>query len=423
MSSDLALSARGLGKAYTIVHNATDHVTMAEVVLNKMRHPLRRAEREKFWAVHDIDFDLHQGEVLGLIGRNGAGKSTLLKLLGRITAPTTGEIKLWGRVGSLLEVGTGFHPELTGRENIFLNGSILGMTTAEIRGQFDAIVDFAGVEKFLDTQVKRYSSGMFVRLAFSVAAHLESEILLVDEVLSVGDVDFQKKCLAKIREVAMNGRTVILVSHQMRNVEGQCDQVMLLDGGTVSHLGDVAEGVTKYLKQSVTVDLNTTPPAERQGTGSVRVTSVGVPKQNLSVEEPKKVVFTAEHAGDGEDRCVVDLIFRNSDGVAVAHCNSGQTGQWIETGSGPVEVETTLVSPWLHPGEYTIDIWLWNYEPLDIFENAIKLVVRPGYPYDAGAPDRQAQRDLVPPQIAFSLSTGGLRDEAPGPLEPQAAPR
>ena len=197
MSSDLALSARGLGKAYTIRHNATDHVTMAEVMLNKIRHPLQRADREKFWAIHDIDFDLHKGEVLGLIGRNGAGKSTLLKLLGRITAPTTGEIKLWGRVGSLLEVGTGFHPELTGRENIFLNGSILGMTTAEIRKQFDAIVDFAGVEKFLDTPVKRYSSGMFVRLAFSVAAHLESEILLVDEVLSVGDAELPEEVSRK----------------------------------------------------------------------------------------------------------------------------------------------------------------------------------------------------------------------------------
>ena len=196
-SSDLALSARGLGKAYTITHNATDHVTMAEVVLERLKHPMRRAEREQFWAVRDIEFDLHRGEVLGLIGRNGAGKSTLLKLLGRIASPSEGEIKLWGRVGSLLEVGTGFHPELTGRENIYLNGSILGMTTKEIAKQFDDIVEFAGVAKFLDTPVKRYSSGMYVRLAFAVAAHLESEILLVDEVLSVGDTEFQKKCLVK----------------------------------------------------------------------------------------------------------------------------------------------------------------------------------------------------------------------------------
>lgn len=416
MSSDLALSARGVSKAYTIAHNATDHVTMAEVVLHKTRHPLRRPEREKFWALRDIDFDLHKGEVLGLIGRNGAGKSTLLKLLGRITPPTEGEIRLWGRVGSLLEVGTGFHPELTGRENIFLNGSILGMTTAEIRGQFDAIVDFAGVEKFLDTPVKRYSSGMFVRLAFAVAAHLETEILLVDEVLSVGDAEFQKKCLAKIRDVATNGRTVLLVSHQLRNIEELCDRVMLLEDGEVNHLGDVAEGLTKYLSQSVSAELNTTPPAERQGSGSVRVTSVGVPKQNLAVEEPKKVVFTAEYTGDGSARCAVDLIFRNSDGAAVAHCSSGQTGQWIETASGPVEVETILITPWLHPGEYTIDIWLWNYEPVDIFENAIKLVVRPGYPYAAGAPEAQARRDLVPPDIAFCMSSSeAARARVPTP--------
>ena len=195
------ISVRGLGKAFTIRHHAEHHVTLAEQALHRMRHPLQRQEREQYWAIEDLSFDVAEGEVLGVIGRNGAGKSTLLKLLARITPPTKGEIELYGRIGSLLEVGTGFHPELTGRENVYLNGSILGMRKREIDRQFDAIVDFAGVEQFLDTPVKRYSSGMYVRLAFAVAAHLDTEILLVDEVLAVGDADFQARCADKIRAV------------------------------------------------------------------------------------------------------------------------------------------------------------------------------------------------------------------------------
>ena len=208
--SDLALSVRGLGKEYRIARSRAEaHSTLAESLLARARRPLRRAQHDTFWALKDVSFDVNKGDVVGVIGRNGAGKSTLLKVLSRITQPTTGEVKVWGRIGSLLEVGTGFHPELTGRENIFLNGAILGMTRPEIRREFDAIVDFAGVEKFLDTPVKRYSSGMYVRLAFAVAAHLNPEILIVDEVLAVGDAEFQRKCLGKMRDVAAGGRTVI----------------------------------------------------------------------------------------------------------------------------------------------------------------------------------------------------------------------
>ena len=185
--TDIAISASGIAKSYIIRHNASDHVTLAETVLHRVMHPFHRPQKELFWALNDITFDVNRGDVVGIIGRNGAGKSTLLKILSRITKPSKGEIHLHGRVGSLLEVGTGFHPELTGRENIYLNGAILGMRKPEIRKHFDAIVDFSGVEQFLDTPVKRYSSGMYVRLAFAVAAHLESEILIVDEVLAVGD--------------------------------------------------------------------------------------------------------------------------------------------------------------------------------------------------------------------------------------------
>ena len=204
----------------------------------------------RFWALEDISFDVKQGEILGIIGRNGAGKSTLLKVMSRVTAPTKGLVKVKGRVASLLEVGTGFHPELTGRENIYLNGTILGMTKKEIDKKFDEIVDFAEIEEFIDTPVKRYSSGMYVRLAFAVAAHLEPEILIVDEVLAVGDVQFQKKCLGKMGDVAKEGRTVLFVSHNMSAINALCTRLILIKGGRVTYSGDVHQGVNSYLNDS-----------------------------------------------------------------------------------------------------------------------------------------------------------------------------
>jgi lipopolysaccharide transport system ATP-binding protein len=247
MSSDLAISVRGLSKAYTIAHDAEKHYTLAEAALAWLKNPLKRSRRETFWALKDVSFEIKKGEVVGIIGRNGAGKSTLLKVLSRITGPTAGEVDLHGRVGSLLEVGTGFHPELTGRENIYLNGAILGMRRAEIRKQFDAIVDFAETEQFLDTPVKRYSSGMYVRLAFAVAAHLTPEILIVDEVLAVGDATFQKKCLGKMKEVGATGRTVLFVSHNMSVIQALCGECILLANGRIAFKGSTAEGVEQYL--------------------------------------------------------------------------------------------------------------------------------------------------------------------------------
>ncbi|MBK8465873.1 MAG: ABC transporter ATP-binding protein [Chloracidobacterium sp.] len=205
-------------------------------------------DADELWALRDVSFDVHQGEVLGIIGRNGAGKSTLLKVLSRVTAPTHGEVRVKGRIASLLEVGTGFHPELTGRENVFLNGAILGMTKAEIRSKFDEIVEFAEVSKFIDTPVKRYSSGMYVRLAFAVAAHLEPEILIVDEVLAVGDAEFQKKCLGKMGDVASQGRTVLFVSHNMVAVQTLCQRAIMLREGRLTGQGNPAEMITEYLQ-------------------------------------------------------------------------------------------------------------------------------------------------------------------------------
>ena len=248
---DLAIEARGLGKRYTLGATTGQYATLRDRVASLARRPFRRGSRAPetdFWAIRDIDLDVKEGDVVGVIGRNGAGKSTLLKVLSRITEPTTGQAIVRGRVGSLLEVGTGFHPELTGRENIYLNGAILGMRRAEIDRKFDEIVAFGETGKFLDTPVKHYSSGMYVRLAFSVAAHLEPDILIVDEVLAVGDLAFQTKCLGKMQDVSSSGRTVLFVSHNMPAVARLCTKGVLLDGGRVAATGSAHDVVEQYLR-------------------------------------------------------------------------------------------------------------------------------------------------------------------------------
>ena len=247
---DVMISVRGLGKAYTIAHAANKPTTLAEATLARLRRPLHRPARETFWALKDVSFDVRRGDVVGVIGRNGAGKSTLFKVLSRITEPTAGEVELYGRVGSLLEVGTGFSGELSGRENIYLNGTILGMAREEIARQFDGIVAFSGVEQFLDTPVKRYSSGMYVRLAFAVAAHLDSDILIVDEVLAVGDAQFQQKCLGKLREVStQEGRTVLLVSHNLPTIMDLCPQCIYLERGRLVQAGPTDVVIGEYMSR------------------------------------------------------------------------------------------------------------------------------------------------------------------------------
>jgi len=252
-----AIRVSGLSKQYRIGAHQESYQTLRDSIagaftspVQKMRNMFRgsrtRSQAETFWALHGITFDVERGDVIGVIGRNGAGKSTLLKILSRITAPSEGSADIYGRVGSLLEVGTGFHAELSGRENVFLNGAILGMRRAEIERKFDEIVAFSEIDKFIDTPVKHYSTGMYMRLAFAVAAHLEPEILLVDEVLSVGDAAFQKKCLGKMGEVARQGRTVLFVSHNMPTVQSLCRKSLVLDQGRIGYYGDVLEGVRLY---------------------------------------------------------------------------------------------------------------------------------------------------------------------------------
>src|SRR5579859_1289855 len=244
--SDAVIRVEGIGKRYRVGQRES-YRALRDVLSNAFRSNGRRAPKDFIWAVRDVSFDVKQGEVVGLIGRNGAGKSTLLKLLARITRPTVGHAELHGRIASLLEVGTGFHPELTGRENIFLSGAILGMSKAEIVRKFDEIVAFSEVERFIDTPLKHYSSGMGMRLAFAVAAHLEPEILLVDEVLSVGDASFQKKCLGKMQELSRGGRTILFVSHNMAAVKALCARALLMRDGTITASGKVSDVADEYL--------------------------------------------------------------------------------------------------------------------------------------------------------------------------------
>jgi lipopolysaccharide transport system ATP-binding protein len=289
--SSVAVRVEGLGKRYRIGTAAPRHDTFRDALVGAITAPfrnlrdLRRLSRfeddgdDVMWALRDVSFDVRHGEVLGVIGRNGAGKSTLLKVLSRITDPTTGRAEVHGRVGALLEVGTGFHADLTGRQNIYLNGSILGMDREYIRRRFDEIVEFAGVEKHIDTPVKRYSSGMYLRLAFAVAAHLEPEVLIVDEVLAVGDAEFQKKCMGKMGEVAREGRTVLFVSHNLAAVRTLCDSALLLRGGEVAARGDTESVISAYLSEQsssatgerVWVDLDEAP-----GDDDIRVTAMRV---------------------------------------------------------------------------------------------------------------------------------------------------
>lgn len=254
--------------------------------IDQVQHARRMGE--EFWALRDVSFEVKQGEVLGIIGRNGAGKSTLLKIMSQITAPTSGEIKVKGRIASLLEVGTGFHPELSGRENVFLNGAILGMTKAEIRRKFDEIVAFSEIEEFIDTPVKRYSSGMYVRLAFAVAAHLEPEILIVDEVLAVGDAQFQKKCIGKMGDVSKAGRTVLFVSHNTAAVYQLCSRAILINDGRVIYDGDVRESVNRYLNTGADScgevtwpDIEVAPGNDRVRLRAVRIVADGIPSSEV----------------------------------------------------------------------------------------------------------------------------------------------
>jgi lipopolysaccharide transport system ATP-binding protein len=339
--SGAVITVYDLGKRYSLRHQSGEgYTTLRDVIAHKIKHLFRRngdavnptsniqhPKSEDFWALRHVSFEVKQGEVLGIIGRNGAGKSTLLKILSRITDPTEGRVRLRGRVASLLEVGTGFHPELTGRENIYLNGAILGMNRAEIRNRFDEIVAFAETEKFLDTPVKRYSSGMYVRLAFAVAAHLEPEILIIDEVLAVGDAEFQKKCLGKMGEVARGGRTILFVSHDMSAVKRLCSRAILLRDGLVAIDNTPELVVADYL----TGDMDTSHATisledyrDRSGDGSARILEASLRNDQMELCNAFSVGDTVVieyrvHYHNQSTAFSHSIEITNSDGIPLYH--------------------------------------------------------------------------------------------------------
>lgn len=362
--SELALSVRHLSKTYLISRNREKYTRLGEKLMAKLRNPISRSQMDSFNALQDVSFDVKRGEVVGIVGRNGAGKSTLLKILSRITEPTAGEIKLYGRVASLLEVGTGFHPELTGRENIFLNGAILGMTKAEIRRQFDAIVEFSEVENFLDMPVKRYSSGMYVRLAFSVAAHLNPEILIVDEVLAVGDVAFQAKCLGKIKEVTEGGdRTVLFVSHNMAALRNLCTAGILLLDGKVETRGEIEKVLCAYLanvESGASADLSLR--SDRRGRGRVKLvacTALGGDSRDSYPHVGGSLVLRFELSASVAANVVFTIY--DSTGVALCNFNSGNHSP-LDSGSGSPSrtVECILEEVLLVPGRYRVNTAIYH---------------------------------------------------------------
>ena len=370
--SDYAIKVEGLGKKYLLRHQATGgrYATFRDVLAEKAKSIFRtrhsplvtRHSVEDFWALQDVSFEVKPGEVVGIIGRNGAGKSTLLKLLSRITEPTTGQIHLRGRVASLLEVGTGFHPELTGRENIFLNGAVLGMHRSEIKKRFDAIVDFAEVEKFLDTPVKRYSSGMYMRLAFAVAAHLEPEILIVDEVLAVGDASFQKKCLGKMQDVSKGGRTVLFVSHNMGAITSLCRTGIWLQQGQIIKTGVARQIVDEYLtndaeSQSAIMELG----AMRRTGDFGRKLKIERMEwlSGLPLQHGEKISARIHfHALQDVDDVAFGIGFSTLDGTRLLSYDTDfQDGYRPNFKAGTIShIEMTLLELCLAPGIYSVDI-------------------------------------------------------------------
>ncbi|HEY4109822.1 ABC transporter ATP-binding protein [Puia sp.] len=327
------------------------------------------------WSLRDISLEISQGEAVGIIGRNGAGKSTLLKLLSRVTAPTSGSIRIRGRIASLLEVGTGFHPELTGRENIYLNGAILGMRRKEIDRKLDEIIDFSGVEKYIDTPVKRYSSGMYVRLAFAVAAHLESEILIVDEVLAVGDAEFQKKCLGKVKEVATGGRTVLFVSHNMAAIQQLCTSVVCLKNGMVEFQGNVQDGMQVYFSSMRAGREMQEVALQKRRTGNKKAYVAGF-EVKLAEEGRRLMIGVAVEASAEIEKTEIAVGINDGLGIRLITLHSRFTAQQFVLKPGTNWLVCTVENFFLRPGTYTLDVSLGSkFDTLDYLDEPLEFEV------------------------------------------------
>ena len=408
-SKDIAIKVENISKCYRIGLKEETYEHLSSSIINFLKSPLKNYRKYRslykfdditfdsgsvsgstpsdiIWALRDVSFELRRGEVLGVIGRNGAGKSTLLKILSRIAYPASGCIQIRGRVSSLLEVGTGFHPELTGRDNVYLNGTVLGMTKKEVSKKFDEIVAFSGVEKFIDTPVKRYSSGMQVRLAFAVAAHLEPEILIVDEVLAVGDVAFQKKCLGKMTEVARTGRTILFVSHNMGAIENLCTRGIWLDDGRVVMDGDVGVATSSYLK-STNIDSSETAPEfwKHNGTGEAFIMDAylldggGKECSTFKMGETLFVEFCVEFNKSFQaiDDIAVEVMQVNT-GLRVLHLLCQDCGFYLENvTSGKRRFQVEIPNCLLYPGHYQISIYVGDGSSagFDYVNNVLKFTM------------------------------------------------
>lgn len=383
MPKDIMIRVLNLDKKYNIGKTQCGYSTFSETAANLIKTPINQIlygnfnSSDEFWALKNISFDVYKGEIVGIIGRNGAGKSTLLKILSRITSPTNGRVELYGQVKSLLEVGTGFHPELTGRENIYLSGSILGMEQKEVEDKFDTIVKFSEIEKFLDTPVKRYSSGMYVRLAFSIAAHMDTEILLIDEVLAVGDILFQKKCIGKMGDASKEGRTVLFVSHNMSAISSLCTRGILLSDGKIIKDGEARDITSEYqsIMYSHINESSDLTNVERYGNGKCRFTSIRItpydndqnPQKILQVGQNLEIALTIFAHQNTFDANVAIIIYEQS-GYRIIDANTLMKNSPLSLLKGQTATVTfTLKNVLCKPGEYLLGLWIGrtNIEDID----------------------------------------------------------
>lgn len=393
------IKVENVGKRYMIGHNRIHSdqrfnewlTEIGRSVMERIAHPLMpystSQNLEEFWALKNVNFEVSQGDRIGIIGHNGSGKSTLLKILSRITAPSHGKISIKGRIASLLEVGTGFHPELTGRENIFLNGAILGITRAEIRARFDEIVDFAGIERFLDTPVKRYSSGMYVRLAFAIAAHLEPEILVIDEVLAVGDAEFQKKCLGKMQDITSSGnRTILFVSHNMNAVQNICNKGLVLSHGQIIYMGEVSGAVDKYIDSRRTImQKSVSERKDRAGDGFIRFTDCVLMNEkgdriaNACLGNPLTIELTFECRERYRGDMTFEIILNNAENIRIASMNLSNLGVFADFKEGKNTVQFHIPRLSIYPGVYNITLSCGKNDALsDELRDAVELQILPG---------------------------------------------
>jgi lipopolysaccharide transport system ATP-binding protein len=419
MSRDVAIEVNGVGKRFEIGATQAPYQLLTENLTSFVKTLGRRPPSREFWALRDISFEVERGETLGIVGHNGAGKSTLLKILSRVTPPTLGEARLRGRVGALLEVGTGFHPELTGRENIFLNGAILSMKRREIERKFEEIVEFADIGPFIDTPVKRYSSGMQMRLAFSVAAHLEPEILIIDEVLSVGDAAFQQKCLGRMEQVSEEGRTVLFISHNLPSVLNLCDRALMLSGGRIAASGETSEVVDAYLGDVMGGSGGSLAEREdRDGDGRLRFTDIRLEREGQLVDS----------TATGDDFDIV-VSFETADRKPLRHVNFGvlitaqgeekplvnlyseTSGENFHDVPGRGEVRCRINRLPLPAGEYFVGVWCdIHQQALDAVARAFDLTVGGGDFYGSGREQIGHRTVLV--DHAWSLSEPSVEPTA-----------